>query len=399
VAAEITVFEARRRVLAAAAQLDQETAEVARALDRVLAADIRATADIPAFPCSAMDGYAVTAGPADRRLALIGESRAGTPFPVRLETGQAVRISTGASVPAGADAVVRQEDTHRDGDVVVADVAAESGANIRRPGEDMRAGERLLAAGGRLDPAALAVAVAAGVGTVAVTRRPRVAILCTGDELRAPGEPLGPGQIHNSNGPMLTAQAERCGGEPSEALRLPDDPDATESALRTALERSDVVLISGGVSVGPHDHVRPALDRIGVEQRFGSVAMRPGRPTWFGVRAPTLVFALPGNPVSAAVAFSLFAAPALAALQGLPAAATDLRAAELAIPVRCHPHRAQALLSRCEHRGAMLLARPCPRQGSHVLTALLDATSLALIPSGEGELPAGSPIQLAELVR
>ena len=191
---------------------------------------------------------------------IVGESRAGAPSDQRLDDGEAIRISTGAAVPAGAAAVIPQEDVARQDSRIETQADVAEGENVRRPGEDMTAGTLVLAAGVRLGGAELGAAVAAGAGSLTVAARPRVSVLCTGDELRAPGEPLGPGEIHNSNAPMLVALATRCGAYVAPARRLPDDRDDHRDGLRSALEQSDVVVISGGVSVGPHDHVKPALE-------------------------------------------------------------------------------------------------------------------------------------------
>jgi molybdopterin molybdotransferase len=394
----ISIAEARRRVLDAVTPLGSELVGLDDALGRVLARDVRAAGDVPSFPSSAMDGYAVIAGPAGRRLAIVGESRAGAPWTQRLGVGQTVRISTGAAVPAGATAVIPQEDVAALQDVVETAAAVADGENIRRPGEDMRAETTVLTAGTTLGPVELGAAAAAGVGSIVAARRPRVTVLCTGDELRAPGEPLGPGEIHNSNAPMLTGLATHAGAVPAPAERLPDDYAATEAGIATALERSDVVIISGGVSVGPHDHVKPALVALKVQELFWSVALQPGKPTWFGALPDgRLVFGLPGNPVSAVVTFSLFVAPALAALQGAHGPRPPRPDAVLAVDVRRNPRREQAIRVRLEPDGAALLAFPTGAQGSHILTSLLGADALAMIPSGEGQLAAGTAVRLEAL--
>jgi molybdopterin molybdotransferase len=344
-----------------------------------------------------MDGYAVQAGPVERRLTVIGESRAGAPSPQGLHAGEAIRISTGAAVPPGANAIIRQEDVTEEASEIETKADVEEGTNIRYAGEDMRAGTTVLQAGTILGAPQLGVAVAAGVGDAIVVRKPRVAVLCTGDELRAPGEPLGPGEIHNSNAPMLVALALHCGAIAAPALRLPDDRAATETALGAALDAADVVIVSGGVSVGPHDHVKPALATLGVRELFWGVALQPGKPTWFGERDETLVFGLPGNPVSAAVTFSLFARPAIAALQGTSAPATLDLEAVLGVSVRRNRLREQALRVRLERRGGVAVAVPNGPQGSHIVTSLVGADALALIPPGEGELAAGAAVVLAPL--
>ena len=395
----ITIREAQDRVVAHARQLEAETVSIEQALDRVLAQNISAAGNVPPFACSAMDGYALIAGPAGRRLAIVAESRAGAPIDHHVTVGEAVRISTGATVPPGATAVVRQEDTVADGDSVTVETEITPGQNVRDAGEDMRAGTAVLTAGARLGAAELGAAVAAGAGRLAVTRRPRVAVLPTGDELRAAGETLGPGQIHNSNGPMLSALAAHAGGAPESPQQLPDDAAATEAGLAAALDRADVVIVSGGVSVGPHDHVKPALHRLGVAEQFWGVSLQPGKPTWFGTRGGTLVFGLPGNPVSAVVTFSLFVAPALAALLGTAAPRPPDSAAVLAADVQRNPSREQAVRVRLTRADGALSATPTGRQDSHIVTSLLGADALALIPPGETPCPAGTRVELAHLAR
>jgi molybdopterin molybdotransferase len=393
----ITIGEARERVLGAVSPLPEEQVEIAHALDRVLARDVEAAGDVPPFPCSAMDGYAVRAAEAGRTLPVVGESRAGAPAATELRPGEAIRISTGAAVPAGADAVIRQEDVEELGEKIRVQAPVASGQNIRGAGEDLRRGASVLTAGTTLRVGELGVATAAGAATLAVARRPRVAILSTGDELRAPGEPLGPGEIHNSNAVMLAALARRCGGVALEPVRLRDDLDATRAGLAGALESADVVVVSGGVSVGPHDHVKPALADLAVPEVFWGVALQPGKPTWFGARDDRLVFGLPGNPVSAVVTFALFVRPALAALQGATAKSRHSAKAKLGTAVRRNPAREQAIRVRLEDRDGRLVAQPNGPQGSHIVSSLVGADALALIPRGEGELAPGTQVELEEL--
>ncbi|MGZ4177975.1 MAG: molybdopterin molybdotransferase MoeA [Solirubrobacteraceae bacterium] len=396
----ISINDAQRLVLDAVSPLGSESVALDDALGRVLAQDVAAAGDVPPFPCSAMDGYAVTAGEAGRTLTVVGESRAGTPSARRLAEGEAIRISTGAAVPPGATAVIPQENVIANGsDAIETAAPVAPGEHVREAGEDMLEGTVVLRAGTALGPVALGAAAAAGVGTVAVARQPRVSVLCTGDELRAPGEPLGPGEIHNSTAPMLTGLAQRLGAVTAPARRLADDREATTAGIGEALEESDVVLISGGVSVGPHDHVKPALDALGVAEVFWSVSLQPGKPTWFGV--PTaghpLVFGLPGNPVSAVVTFSLFAAPALAALQGAPSPAPPRATAVLGTDVKRNPRRDQMIRVRLESDDDAVRAFPNGAQGSHILTSLLGADALALIPAGDGTVPSGATVALHAL--
>ena len=396
----ITVAEARELVLGAVTPLGPERIPVVDALDRVLAEDIVATGDVPPFAASAMDGYAVQHGPAGRTLAVVGESRAGTPYDGPVSDGEAIRISTGAAVPEQASAVIKQEDVRANGTQIVTGAPIAPGDNIRPAGEVITAGTTVLRAGTTLHAAELAVVIAAGAGQVAVARRPSVRVLCTGDELRDPGDPLRPGEIHNSNGPMLVALAAHLGAVTTPAEQLGDDRAATQTALQTAIEDAAVVIVSGGVSVGPHDHVKPVLGALGVKERFWGVALQPGKPTWFGTRGATLVFGLPGNPVSSAVTFALFAAPAIAALQGAPPDQSAVQAeAALGTSVKRNPRREQAIRVRLESREGTSVVVPNGPQGSHVVTSLSGADALALIPRGDGQLEPGTRVKLVALPR
>jgi molybdopterin molybdotransferase len=272
------------------------------------------------------------------------------------------------------------------------------GDHVRRAGEDVRRGEVVLAAGATLGPAELAVAASLGRERLVCGRRPRVAVVVTGDELVEPGLPLGPGQIRDSNATALASQTQRAGAEIAAPRVVPDVLDATTAALGDALADADVVCVSGGVSVGPHDHVKTALRSLGVEERFWGVALKPGKPVWFGVAGSALVFGLPGNPVSAMVTFQLFVRPALRALAG--GRADDARAeAVLGSPVERNPSRDQAIRCRLTFdSGGWRAELTRPEQGSHVLTSMLGADALAIVAAGEGELPAGTRVPV-ELLR
>jgi molybdopterin molybdotransferase len=394
----ISIAEARARVLDAVSPLGRESVAVEDGLGRVLTGELRAAGDVPPFPSSAMDGYAIHAGAGGRILTVTGEARAGAPSPLTVGEGDAIRISTGAAVPAGATAVIRQEDTIRTDDRVEVTAATQDGGNIRGPGEDMARGVLVLDAGTVLGAAELGAAVAAGVGRVEVAVRPAARVFCTGDELRAPGEPLRPGEIHNSNAPMLAALAERSGAMTLGADRLLDNRAATEAALARAFDDTQVLIVTGGVSVGPHDHVKPALAALDVVERFWGVALQPGKPTWFGTRGKTLVFGLPGNPVSAVVTFSLFVAPAVSAMLGASFRPAADRQALLTATVRRNRDREQAVRVRVDHRDGATYATPNGAQGSHMLTSLIGADALAMIPAGDGELAAGAPVALEPLL-
>src|SRR5688500_9633704 len=304
----ISIDEARQRVLAAVRPVPTE--RIAPALGRVIAEPAVAREDLPPFDASAMDGFAVPSAEAGR-LRIEGESRAGAPASSPLQAGTACRISTGAVVPSGTHAVVPVERTEeRDGEVVVP--GTEEGANVRRAGEDVRAGETVIEPGSELGPAAIAVLASLGMPAVVCARVPLLAVVATGDELVEPGAELGPGQIRNSNVYALAAQAERAGASVCLREHVGDDYADSRQTLARAVGSADVVCVSGGVSVGPHDHVKPAFAELGVEERFWGVRLQPGKPTWFGTtRDGRLVFGLPGNPVSAMVTFHLSARPAV----------------------------------------------------------------------------------------
>ena len=395
----ISIAEARSRVLAAVRPLPAEDVPLDAALGRVLAEDAHSEGDLPPFASSAMDGYALVAGPGGE-LPVVGESRAGSPATEPLRAGEAVRISTGAAVPEGANAVVPIEraEVLADGSRVrVPDT--EPGAHIRRAGEDMPAGQSVIAAGTELGPAEVAVLAALGHASVRCGARPRVTVLVTGDELVEPGQPLGPGQIRDSNAYALAAQAVRAGAHVVGRRIVRDDRDATEAAFAAALDEADVVIGSGGVSVGPHDHVKPALAALGVEELFWGVRLKPGKPTWFGraMDGGKLVFGLPGNPVSAMITFHLFARPALRALAGADPEATTRARAVLDVAVPRSPAREQVIRCRLEARDDGFHVRPTKEQGSHVLTSMLGAGAYALVPAGEGQVEAGARVEI-ELV-
>jgi molybdopterin molybdotransferase len=371
-------------VLARVTPLESEEVPVGEAAGRVLAAPAAAVTDLPPFDSSAMDGYAVRAADTPGRLTVVGHSAAGRPEARALGVGEAIVISTGAVVPADADAVVPVERTR--GEVEVEAVVP--GDNIRPRGGDVRAGEVVAAAGTRLGPPQLGALAAAGIARVRVARRPRVAVLATGSELRAPGEPLGPGEIYESNSVLLSAQIASEGADVTVLPRVADDEAATTEALVRGLEH-DVLVTSGGVSVGPHDLVRGALAELGVEEVFWRVAARPGKPVAFGVHGRTLVFGLPGNPVSSLVGFELFVRPALRALQG----AADPRPAYLpgvlAAPRRRNAHRDD--LVRARRDGDRLV--PVTGQESHMIVRSSGADALVLVPRGDGELAAGAQVR------
>jgi molybdopterin molybdotransferase len=425
VAPLLSIDEARAAVLDAVTPLAAEEVAVDDALGRVLAEDVVAANDVPPFDNSAMDGFVVVAGPAGRELTIVGESRAGAPADRAPGEGEAIRVSTGAAVPSGAGAggaatageggaaggaatageggaavpsgaaagaalgvVPVEQTTETDGRVrVEADVAP--GQHLRRAGEDIARGRTVLRSGTLLGPAELGVAVVAGRASLRCAAAPRVALLITGDELRDAGAPLSPGEIHESNGTTLGALARRAGASVVHRQQVEDDHEATERAIADALARADVLILSGGVSVGPHDHVKRALEANGVEERFWRVALRPGKPTWFGTTTDTLVFGLPGNPVSAMVTFLLFVRPALAKLQGADPRARRIRA-PLLEAVERNPGRDEAVRVTLTVEGAT----PTGPQGSHQLTSMLNADGLAIVTAGDGTAQRGEHVEV-----
>jgi molybdopterin molybdotransferase len=393
-----SIDEALGLVLSSLEPLGAERAGIASAAGRVAAEPALSVVDLPPFDRSAMDGYAVRAQDCapGMPLRLAGGVAAGEVAETPLEPGTAARISTGAAIPLGADAVLQSElAQERDGAVVPAE-AVPAGRHVRRRGEDVRAGDRLAAPGQRLTLPLISALASAGVGEVAVHRRPQLAVLVTGSELLPLGAPPEPGRIHESNALMIRLLAERAGATVRDAPTVPDDRGATEAAIRAGLE-ADVLVVSGGVSVGPHDHVRPAFAACGVEEVFWRVRIRPGKPMWFGRRGRTLVFGLPGNPLSSIVCFSVFIAPALRRLAGEGDARPALERGRLAVPAAASDGRTTFLTARFAHGAdGVIEATPTERQGSHMTGALGESDGFAVVPDGP-ELPAGSPVDLLRL--
>ena len=346
----LTIDEALALVLERARPLPDEDVAVADAAVRVLAVDARARIDLPPFPSSAMDGFAVRAADTPGTLAVAGQSAAGRPALAALSAGEAIAISTGAVVPDGADAVVPVERTQGAGATVRVE-QVQSGENVRPRGGDISEGEAVVPAGTTLGPAQLGALAAAGLETIRCARRPCVAVLATGSELRRPGESLGAGEIYESNTVMLAAQVRRAGADAVVHGSVADDAEATRAALEHGLT-ADVLLTSGGVSVGEHDLVRGLLAELGAAEVFWRVAVKPGKPIAFSVRGSTLIFGLPGNPVSSFVGFELFVRPALAALQGARDPAPAFLPGRLAGPLRRNAGRDELVRARIEDGAA-----------------------------------------------
>lgn len=398
----IGVAAARELLLAQVVGTASEGVALGECAGRVTAAAVLAPAPVPGFDNSAMDGYAVRSADltgGSRPLRVVAESRAGLPATTAVGAGEAARISTGAMIPAGADAVVRLEEAREEGETVVPTAAPVlPGAHIRRAGEDVPAGAEALPAGTTIGAPEIAVLASLGLESVTCARPPRLTVLTGGDELLAPGEAAGPGKIYDSNRFALVAMARRLGAEATYAGGMPDDRAGTREAIAAALD-AELLVLCGGVSVGRHDHVKEALAELGIEQLFWRVALRPGGPTWGGVlrRAsgpPTLVFGLPGNPVSAQVTFRLFVQPAILAATGRVGEPPPVRA-RLGAGVRSLPARDQYLRCRLVLEVGGVEAIPTgERQGSHILASMLGAECLAVIPAARGTVEAGEEVEV-----
>jgi molybdopterin molybdotransferase len=397
------IGDARRLILQQARRLASEPVSLRDALGRVLAVDIRAAHPVPGFDSSAMDGFALRSADVGDgsprppvKLRIVGESSAGHPPEREVGRGEAVAIATGAMMPAGADAVVAVEQTRaRGGEVEILTVLA-PGTDVRLAGDDIRTGQSVLCAGGRLGPAQLGVLASLGRAEIDCVKRPLVSVITTGDELARPGARLTPGYIYDSNAYSIPALASQAGADLRSVASVPDDPHATRIAIEEALEGADIVVLCGGVSVGVHDHVRSSLAALGVSEHFWGLALRPGKPTAFGTRGGTLIFALPGNPVSAMVTFILFTAPAVSALSGM-AAGLRRSTATITRDYRKDPGRAHAVRCHLQLRDDGWHAEPTADQRSHILTSMLAADALAIIPTGSGDVHAGSRVEVALL--
>ncbi len=397
----ISVEEARRRILADLIPLPAEQIGLADAFGRVLAEDLAARRTQPPTAVSAMDGYAVRAAdvahtPADLRV--IGTAPAGAAFAGVVGPGEAVRIFTGGPLPEGADTIVIQEDVDAaEAEIVVREGAAE-GAFVRPAGLDFTAGEVLLKAGHALTARDIGLAASMNVPWLMVRRRPRVAILATGDEIVMPGEPLGPNQIVSSNGPALAALVKTCGGVPVSLGIVPDDPAALKAAAAAAWG-ADFLVTSGGASVGEHDIVQRVLAEAGLAVDFWRVAMRPGKPLIFGRLGDIPMLGVPGNPVSAMVCGVIFLRPALERLLGVDRLQAPPATALLGQDLGANDQRQdylRATLSQGEDGG--LVATPFERQDSSMFLLMARADCLVVRPPHAPPARAGSPVEIIPLV-
>ena len=396
--------EALEHILANVRVLEPERVSLLEAAGRVLAEPVAADRDIPPLTNSAMDGYAVRGADISQaqtpaRLRVVGEVAAGHVSRVRVEPGTAVRIMTGAPLPAGADTVVRFEDTRRDGDWVEILEAPPTGANVRLAGEDVRTGQVVLRPGQTLRPQEIGMLAAVGRVEVAVVRRPRVAILATGDEVVPPDQTPGPGQIRDANSYTVATQVQAFGGLPLMLGVARDREELVRRGMREALDQeADFIITSGGVSVGDFDLVKQVLAAEG-EMHFWSLNVKPGRPLAFGVVDGVPLLGLPGNPVAAMISTELFARPALLKMQGFADWSRPTVRARLSQPIARKDGRRHYLRVRLRETEAGYEATLTGEQGSGILYSLVQADGLAVIPEEVDRLPAGAKVEVILLSR
>jgi molybdopterin molybdotransferase len=396
-AKRISIEDARDLVLAQVARLEGEQVALDDALGRVLAEDAVAPTDLPPFDSSGMDGFAVIAtDTADAPVALkiIGEARAGTLAQAPVKHGTAIRVSTGAVVPEGADAIVRQELTEIEDGAVIVNEEVAAGNDVRYAGEDIRVGETILRAGTLLGSAEIGALAAVNIARPEVVRKPRIALVSTGDELVSPGPELQPGQIRDANAPALTAAAHAAGADIVASVRVGDDRAETIATLEDALRGADIVATVGGVSVGPHDHVRPALEQLGARQVFCRVSLKPGGQVCLYVaRDGTLAFALPGNPASALTAFRVLVVPSIYGMLGRDLTLHTARGvAETDLPGTIG--RTSVIRCSAKMHDDGWHVTPNGDQRSHILTSMLGVPVLALVPEDREVLHAGEPVDI-----
>jgi len=388
----IPVEEAQQIVLAHVAPLPAEELAFNEALDRVLAEDIHATEDMPPFAASAKDGFAVRSvdGLTPRRL--LGEQMAGVPGNLRVERGTAVRITTGAPVPPGADAVIMVEYTEVDGDLVRVSRAVQPGDDVRPPGQDIARGQLVLAAGTHIGPAEIGLLAMMGRVRVPVYARPRVATMSTGDELVEPGMMPALGQIRDSNRYTLAAAAHRAGAVVVDLGHAPDTSAALAEHIRQGLAQADAIVTSGGVSMGELDLVKPLLEQIGTVH-FGRVHIKPGKPMTFATVEGKPFFALPGFPVSSLVAFEVFVWPALRKMSGHKNLFRPHPRVILRHDVRHSADRPEFQRAIVEWEDGRLYARTTGFQGSGRLLSLAGANALLALAHGKGDFRAGEEVE------
>ncbi len=396
----ISLAEAQRLVLDRARPLEAERVPIERAAGRVLAEAAAAAVDLPPFASSAMDGYALRAADttdAPVSLPVVARIPAGGPAGRALAPGESMAIATGGVVPEGADAVVPIELVHESDGRLQVGAPVAGGANVRERGGDVRAGETVLDPGIVLGAGQVGALAAAGVAEVRCTKRPRVGILVTGSELRQPGEELGPGQIYESNGHLLATALQQAGAVPAQLGIAVDTEEEHRRTMERALLGFDMLVTTGGASVGPHDLVRKVQAALGVEEVFWGVAVKPGKPVAFGVRRGHLVFNLPGNPVSALATFEMLVRPAVNALLGLPHPLPAFRPGRLAVPVRRNAERDELVRAAVAEDDGEPVLTPVPGQDSHMIVRAGRAAALVWIPAGDGEIAEGAAVRYLPL--
>jgi molybdopterin molybdotransferase len=385
--------EAAALVLEHIPVLGTERVALAHSVGRVLAEDLVATASLPAFPSSAVDGYAIRSADAGKRLRVLGESAAGRPFAGSIGPGTAVRILTGGVLPDGADCVVMFEDVQLDGELVTPPSSMQAGSNFHRPGADVRAGERVLAAGTQLGAAEMGLAAALGFPRLPLFRRPRVALMSTGDELVEVGQKPGRGQIVDSNRWALLAALREAGAEVRGLGIGPDQPEALHRLVVGVLPEVDVLVTSGGVSVGTHDLIKPLLESLGTVH-VGRVKLKPGKPFTFATLPEgRLAFGLPGFPVSSLVTFEVFVRPALRKMQGFTQLHRPTLPVRLAYDARATADRTEYQRVTLRREGGELAAVSTGSQSSSRLMSLAGAHALVRIPPGDQGIKAGTMVE------
>ncbi|MEZ5451608.1 MAG: molybdopterin molybdotransferase MoeA [Thiothrix sp.] len=393
----ISVEQAQAHILAAITALPQhETVTLWQAQGRILAQTVTAPFDVPPHRNSGMDGYALRHADISngQSLRVIGSSFAGRPFTGTAQAGECVRIMTGAVVPDGTDTVVMQEYVQRDGDAIQVDKAPETGENVRHPGEDMRTGDTVLAAGHKLNAADLGLLASLSIGEVAVLRRPRVAFCSTGDELKSIGEPLQPGDIYDSNRYTLYGLLSKLDVEIIDLGVVRDTPEAVEHAFQQAMQQADVFITSGGVSVGEADFVTATLQRLG-KVDFWKVAAKPGKPLAFGTLGNTVFFGLPGNPVSVMATFLLFVRPAILTLRGETVPLVPEYSAICDTGLKKTPGRKDYQRGICERdANGQWRVRSTGGQGSHILRSMSQANCFIVLPLEWGDVEAGTTVTI-----
>src|SRR5258706_595425 len=389
----VEVDEAASLVLDRTPVLGVERVALAHCIGRVLAEDLIASASLPAFPSSAVDGYAVRAADGGKPLRVVGESAAGRPFEGTIQPGTAARILTGGVLPDGADCVVMVEDVTLAGDVVTTPSPLRAGTNFHAPGADVRAGETVAAAGTQLGAAELGLAAALGFPRLPVRRRPRVALLSTGDELVEVGEKPGRGQIVDSNRWALLAALRDAGAEVRSLGIGPDEPEALRKLVVDVLREVDVLVTSGGVSVGTHDHIKPLLESLG-SAHVGRVKLKPGKPFTFATMPDgKIAFGLPGFPVSSLVTFEVFVRPALRKMQGFAQLQRPSLPVRLGFQAKAVGDRTEYHRVTLRREGAELVATSTGSQSSSRLMSLAGAHALVRVPPGEVGMSAGSVVE------